>query len=240
MIVLHQYPAVYGLSSLSPFCIKVETYLTFCRLPYKIVTELNPSRGPKGKMPFIEDKGQIIADSSLIVSYLKKNYSDTLDSDLTPQQHAIGLGIQRLTEEHLYWILLYARWGDEAGFSATKKHFSPMFPFGIGPVVMSLLRKRLIKQGYAQGMLRHSADEIYQFGREDLAAIAQLLNEGKIFLLGQRPTSYDASLYAFLAVICSEPTATPLKVAAMSHNSIGDYIARVKKLLEDNCNYDGI
>ncbi|MCX6125772.1 MAG: glutathione S-transferase family protein [Proteobacteria bacterium] len=233
MILLHQFPPVYGLPSLSPFCVKVETYLKLAGLPHKIVVEINPRRGPKGKMPFIEDGEQMIADSSLIVSHLKKSYGDPLDRVLTANQHAVGTSVQRMCEDHLYWVLLYARWGDESGFSSTKVNFAQMFPFGVGPFIMYFLRQRLIKQGFSQGMLRHHADEIYQFGREDLAAIAQLLNEGTPFLFGSRPTSYDASVYAFLATICSEPTATPLKVAAMSHPVIGEYIERIKNLLEN-------
>lgn len=232
MILLHQYPSVYGLPSLSPFCIKVETYLKLVRLPYEIVTEINPLRGPKGKMPFIEDDGQIIADSSLIISHLKKSHGDPLDRELTATQHATGVSVQRLCEEHLYWILLYARWGDDVGFLATKTSFSQIFPFGVGPIVMPILRRRLLKQAYAQGMLRHNPNEIYQFGSEDLAAIAQLLNVSGPFLFGKRPTSYDASLFAFLAVICSEPAATPLKAAAKSHTAISDYNESMKTLLQ--------
>jgi hypothetical protein len=80
-------------------------------------------------------------------------------------------------------------------------------------------------------MLRHSAEEIYQFGREDLAAIAVFLNEGGSFLFGEKLTSYDACLYVFLAAIYNEPTATQLKIAVQSHPSIGDYNERIKKIL---------
>ena len=75
MIILHQYPGAFGLSSLSPFCIKIEFFLKMANLPYKIHNELNPGKGPKGKMPFINDGGQKIPDSSFIIDYLIEKHS---------------------------------------------------------------------------------------------------------------------------------------------------------------------
>lgn len=233
MIALHQYPAVYGLSSLSPFCIKIEAYLKLCRIPYKVVTELNPASGPKNKMPFVEDGDQTIADSSLIVSYLKMRYGDALDGEPSPYQHAVGLSIQRLCEDHLYWVLLYARWGDEGGFKETKRNFSPMFPLKLGSLVMGILRKRLLKQGYMQGMLRHSPEEIYQFGREDIGAIIRLLEKSEACLLGKRPSSYDAVVYAFLLVISREPAYTPLKAETTSSAAISRYMKYMEVAVQE-------
>ena len=51
MITLHQFPPAWGLPNASPFCMKVETYLRMCNLPYTTVNVLNPAKGPKGKLP---------------------------------------------------------------------------------------------------------------------------------------------------------------------------------------------
>jgi len=48
MITLHQYPGCWELPSLSPFCIKVETYLKMTGIPYKVVVENDPRHGPTG------------------------------------------------------------------------------------------------------------------------------------------------------------------------------------------------
>lgn len=231
MIILHQYPAVYGISSLSPFCIKVEIYLKLCGLPYKIVTERNPGRGPKGKMPFIEDGDVRVGDSSLIISYLKEKYGDPLDKDLTPSQRSMGVAIQRLCEDHLYWVLLYARWGDADGFLATQKAFSPMFPIGTGAYILHIIRRRLVKQGRAHGLLRHSRAEIYQFGFDDLNAITHLLRDAAKFLFGKNPSTYDVVVYTFLLVILNEPTQTPLRSQAASSIEIHRYTQHMADLL---------
>lgn len=80
MVILHQYPSVWSLPSLSPFCVKVETYLRMAAIPYQIVWQNNPRRGPKGKFPVLEDKGKMIPDSSFIIDYLNQTYAPHIKS----------------------------------------------------------------------------------------------------------------------------------------------------------------
>lgn len=46
---------------------KLETWLRIAGIPYEVVDTPDPRKGPKGKVPFIEDGGVRIGDSSLIV-----------------------------------------------------------------------------------------------------------------------------------------------------------------------------
>ena len=59
---LYQFAPTWGIPNLGQFNVKVETYLRMTKLPYKVVETL-PLKGPKGKLPFIEDEGLRIADS---------------------------------------------------------------------------------------------------------------------------------------------------------------------------------
>ena len=52
MIRLHQFPPVFG-RNVSPFTLKLETWLRLAEVPYEIVPTRNPARGPKGKLPFM-------------------------------------------------------------------------------------------------------------------------------------------------------------------------------------------
>jgi glutathione S-transferase len=70
MIKLHQFPLVFG-RNVSPFALKLETWLRLAGLPYELVPTRNPGQGPKGKLPFIvDDDGTVVADSSLIIEHL--------------------------------------------------------------------------------------------------------------------------------------------------------------------------
>ncbi len=87
MIKVHQFEPAFGLPNASPFCMKLETYLRMTGIAY----ELSPpdmrdlGKAPKGKLPFIEDNGKIIADSTFIIDHLKTTHGDTLDSWLSAQ-----------------------------------------------------------------------------------------------------------------------------------------------------------
>jgi len=81
MIHLYQFAPVWGIPNLSVFCVKLETYLRMANLSYEKHSTV-PFKAPKGKLPFIEDQGNKIADSRFIIDYLKKTYGDRLDGDL--------------------------------------------------------------------------------------------------------------------------------------------------------------
>ena len=48
------------------------------------------------------------------------------------------------------------------------------------------------------GMGRHSAGEVENIGKADLIALSDFLDENP-YLLGEEPTSYDATAYSFVA-----------------------------------------
>lgn len=79
MIRLHQFYPVWTLTTASSFCLKLETYLRMVGHPYEVVVEMDPRKAPLGKLPYIEDGGQTLVDSGLIVDYLKTKYGDSLD-----------------------------------------------------------------------------------------------------------------------------------------------------------------
>ena len=68
---MHQFPAALGLPNASPFCMKLETYLRMTGLPFEVRPVTDPRRAPKGKLPYIDDGGTVLADSNLILDYLK-------------------------------------------------------------------------------------------------------------------------------------------------------------------------
>jgi glutathione S-transferase len=61
-IRLFQFPRLFSIPNLSPFCSKLETWLRIAGIPYDVVDTPNPRKSPKGKLPFIEDAGLRIGD----------------------------------------------------------------------------------------------------------------------------------------------------------------------------------
>src|SRR5690606_15400475 len=135
----------------------------------------DPGKAPKGKIPYIEEDGRIICDSSDIIDYLKSRHGDPLDAGLSAEQRALGLAARRLVEEHLYWIVAYGRWAEPAGYELTRSAFVPLLPPVIGGLIVRQIRKGMLAQMHAHGLGRHDRADIYRRGAEDLAALSTLL-----------------------------------------------------------------
>jgi glutathione S-transferase len=208
-LVLWQYPPAFGLPSLSPFCLKVEIYLRLCGLDYRIAYTNNPRRGPHGKMPVLNAGDKVVADSRLIVAYLNAVTGGGCDRDLTPAQAATGHALQRTLEEHLYFAVMHSRWVDDEGYAACRREFAGAFPRGTGGLALAAIRRMLVRQCRAQGFGRLAPESSYRLAVEDLDAAEALLTGPLLF--GMRPTSFDATLYAFLLTIASFPVVNPLR-----------------------------
>ncbi|MBD2460286.1 glutathione S-transferase N-terminal domain-containing protein [Oscillatoria sp. FACHB-1407] len=110
MLTLYTTPSLWGLPSISPACMKLETWLRMAQIPYQRNQDLDLSLAPKGKIPFIEDRGEFIGDSTLIVQRLQQRTGIDLDRTLTPEQQAIALAFRRMLKEHTYWGLVQIRY----------------------------------------------------------------------------------------------------------------------------------
>jgi len=228
MIELCQFPTAYGLPNLSPFCMKVETYLRMAGLPYEIRWKSAPFGAPKGKLPFIRDGETRVADSSFIIEYLKGRYGDPLDGWLDSEQRATALAFQRLMEEHLYWAVLHLRWFDDANWPSTRRAFFGGLPPVLRTLVPRLARRGMTQELHGHGMGRHSGEEVVALANADVTAIAAHLGD-KPYLMGDEPCSLDAVGYAFLANLLWVPLArNPIRDDALAYPNLETYCQRMK------------
>jgi glutathione S-transferase len=217
-VTLFQFPPVWGRNA-SPFALKLETWLKLAEVPCQVRETVFLARAPKGKVPYIRDGDRIIGDSSLIIGHLKATRGIDPDAGLGERECAEALALQRLFEDHLYFVLLWSRWLDPAGWAETREAFFEHFPGALRPAARSYARWRIRRILQAQGMGRHRPEEIYAMGREDLRAVAVYLEE-RSFFMGERLTSIDAVAFGFLANILLVPVETELKRAAQDFPSL--------------------
>jgi len=71
MITLYTFGPAFGLPDPSPFVMKAEVLLKMAGVPYRTDTT-GFRKAPKGKLPYIEDGGEIISDSTFIRFHLEK------------------------------------------------------------------------------------------------------------------------------------------------------------------------
>lgn len=212
MITLYQFPPMWGVPNLSPFCMKLETYLRIQNIPYHTKLVLNPAKGPKHKIPFVKlADGTLMGDSGLIIDYLEKQAGDkALDAHLSTEQKASALALRRLLEEHLYWIVVWSRFIEDTGWRNWSKNFQKSLPPIVKSIVPMLIRRAVKKGLYAVGIGRHTPEQILQLGFADIDAMADLLGN-KTFLFNEQASTVDAALYAAIGSLAFTPWPSPLK-----------------------------
>jgi len=208
-VKLFQFPRMFDIPNLSPFCCKLETWLRIAGIPYQVVETPDPRKGPKGKLPFIEDDGLRIADTSIIVDHLAKTRGVDPDAGLDASQRAVALLVQRTLEEHYAFVLAYTHLVRDEGVRHTRARFDAL-PAVVGPLVARLVRGRVKKLLWYQGMLRHTDEEIMESARRDWRAILAFMSDGPFFF-GREPSSVDAIVFGALATSVLTPIESPIR-----------------------------
>ncbi len=221
MITLFTFGPYFGLPDPSPFVTKAEVLLKMAGVPYR--TDQGGFRhAPKGKLPYIEDAGARIADSTFIRWHLEKKYGIDFDKGLSAAERATAWAFEKLCEEHLYWAVLESRWMDDRNFDRGPRQFFSIAPVPVRPFVIALVRRQVRARLKGQGFGRHSRAEIEQLAARDLDALAAFLGE-KAYLMGEAPCGADASVFAFVAGILCPLFETPIYASAARHGNLVAY-----------------
>lgn len=221
MITLYGFGPDFGLPDLSPFVMKTEIQLKMAELPYRL-ERATPRRAPKGKLPFIEDEGRIVGDSTLIRRHLERSRGIDLDAGLGAEQRAVGWAVERMLEDHLYWALLHLRWADDANFAKGPSRFFA----GVSEAARDEGRARFLERIQAHGLGRHDAAEIAELGERSLASLSALLGE-RPYLFGDRPSAADATAFAMFAGVATPFFDGPLARSARGCTNLTAYGERM-------------
>ena len=178
------------------------------------------------RLPYIEDGGEKIADTSFIRFHLEKKYNFDFDAGLTPEQKAIGWTLEKMCEDHLYWLVLGERWLDDENYQKGPAHFFDAVPAPIRPLVKVVVRRKVRRDAFGQGLSRHSKTEQAQLAQRGMTAAATLLGD-KPFLFGDTPRGADATLGAFVMASLCPVFNSRCRAAAESHANLVAYRDRV-------------
>lgn len=230
MITLHGFSPAYGLPDLSPFVLKAATYFRMAGIPYRSVSG-DPRKAPKGKLPFIEDDGQKVADSSFIVDHCRRKHKD-LDAGLGAHEKAVGRAVQSMLESDFYFVMVTLRWIDDRGWAVmgpTLQGFMKQggVPGFLSGVVAGQVRKQVAKAAHAQGTGRHSYAEVEAMGVGHWDSVAELLGD-KSYFFGDAPRSIDATIFGFLWPMLDAPFEGPIKEAIKAHKNLVAYRDRMR------------
>jgi glutathione S-transferase len=225
MITLYTFAPAFGLPGPGPFAIKTEVHLQMLRLEYQKRAE-GRVNAPKGKLPYIDDEGTVVADSTFIRRHLEHKHSRDLDAGLNSIQRATAWAVERLVEDNLYWAMVHSRWAVDDNFYKGPAHFFDHLAKDIQAEARQKQRAAVLGYLQAQGLGRHNTEEIAFIARRGYDALAEILGD-KAYLVGQKPCGADASVFAQIVSALTPWFESPVRDAAASHTNLVAYGKRM-------------
>jgi glutathione S-transferase len=230
MITLYTFGPYFGQPDPSPFVYKAMALLKIAQLPFatQVVMSKNLGKAPKGKLPYLTDEGEIIADSTFIRWHIEKKYGYDFERNMTPYERGTAWALEKMLEDNVYWLMVKARWMDDANFAKGPAHFFDALPWPIRNVVIPLVRKKVRSNLFGQGMGRYSPSELLAIATKDLEAVSAILVD-KPYLFGDQPSGADATALAFIDSVLCPHFESPARRCAESHPNLVAYVERMKK-----------
>jgi glutathione S-transferase len=225
MITLYTFGPFFGLPDPSPFVMKAEMLLKLSGLPYRSDTR-GFSKAPKGKLPYIEDGGTLIADSTLIRLHLEQKHGIDFDRGLSPRDRGAAWAVDKMFEDHLYWHLIYWRWMNDVNFERGPLNFFKRAPAIIRPFVVKGIRKRIRRSLHSHGLGRHSEAENNLMAARAMDGVSQMLGDNRYFM-GATPCGADATVFAFVAGALCPLFDSPLRTNVQAMPNLVAYAQRM-------------
>jgi len=214
--------------SSSPFVLKLESFLRMAKIPYEVVPFSRMSK--KGKIPFIIHNGVETADSSMAIEYLKSAYPELtkeLEGKLDPQTAAVARAFKMMLEENTYFALMYTTWAEHGAFE-TCETLNIKLPFPASLFVPKIIARQLRANLHGQGMGRHTPAEVHEIGIKDFNALSSFM-ANKQFLMGDKPTEVDATVWGMVQMAISCPFDSPIKDRVKQLPNLTAYAARMRE-----------
>jgi glutathione S-transferase len=193
-VIFHGIPRGRTVPMGSPFVLKLETYLKVANIAYKL--DVNDPFGPTGKTPWISYNGEHVGDSHMCIQYLNKKFEKNLNGKHSEDKLALAHAVRIILEEHVFFgIRLWAFLGE--GRASFGDFFKAPW------IQMKLLLwgygRTIKEQTWAQGLSRHSDEEIERMMKNDLRAVSKILGNNK-YIIGDEVCEDDCAIFGMLAL----------------------------------------
>lgn len=241
-VYVYQFPRTSLLPSLSPYCLKVETWLRLNGVKFENVDHKMKFRSKKGSLPFVELNGEEISESSIILKELSQKFEKDIDACLTTEQKSISHATISMIENHLVWVVSCWRTKNLdqmlKGYKVNLQHalgtripnaiLNFFFKFTYGRKLDWLQGARKVK---AQGMGIHTAEEVLQFGCDDLKVLCDMLAD-KPFFFGDEPTTLDIVAFANLAQVLYIDKEIPFPLRDFMQENCANLVGHCSRMKE--------
>ncbi len=225
MITLYTFGPAWGLPDASPFVTKAIVLLKMSGLPFETNSK-GFGKAPRGKLPYIRDGEDIVADSTLIRLHLEQRHHIDFDRGLTPEQRGLAWAAEKMCEDHLYWLIVQARWLDPGNFERGPASFFKAVPAPLRPLIKLMVRRQLRRTLHGQGIGRYSAAERTILADRAFASLSAILGS-KPYLMGDSPCGADATVFGFIAGSLCPVFETGLRTKAEAYPNLREYCNRL-------------
>ena len=225
MITLYGFGAGFGLPEISPFVTKSEVQLKMAGLAYCKQRAMPPA-SPKGQLPFIEDDGRNIADSTFIRAHIEGKYGFDFDAGLSQKDRAQAWAFERMIEHHVYWAMVGARSVDSDNFAKGPAHFFDGAPEDRREKLREDAQFRVAENYLLSGLGRHAPDDDVELALRSIFALSVQLGD-KPFLMGDKPCGMDATAFGALSGILTPFFESKLRAKAEQYDNLAAYVDRM-------------
>jgi glutathione S-transferase len=225
MITLYGFGAGFGLPEISPFVTKSEVQLKMAGLAYRKQRAMPPA-SPKGQLPYIEDDGRNIADSTFIRAHIEGKYGFDFDAGLSQKDRAQAWAFERMIEHHVYWAMVGARWVDSDNFAKGPAHFFDGAPEDRREKLREDAQFRVAENYLLSGLGRHAPDDDVELALRSIFALSVQLAD-KPYLMGDKPCGMDATAFGALSGILTPFFESKLRAKAEKYDNLAAYVDRM-------------
>uniref|UniRef100_A0A914XCK9 Glutathione S-transferase n=1 Tax=Plectus sambesii TaxID=2011161 RepID=A0A914XCK9_9BILA len=230
MVRLYQFPRNAHIPNMSPFCLKLETFLRHAGIKHEAICSLdNWKKGKEGKFPWIELNGQPYHDSDFIMQKLTNHFKlDHLEADLTDEQKGTTRAVLKMVEQSLFETALYNRFMENLETFLTVGRVKIPMKSLLMPFVKYFLHRKIHTRMEGVGLGRHTREEIYSIAKTDVKALSQLLGD-KQFFFGDKPHNIDIIVWSVLAESYYMPWDNMIKGYIKDSKNLDGFMGRMKQ-----------
>jgi len=217
VVYLCQFYLVPSVRTISPFALKLETWLRISGIKYENVFSRSKFHPKTGLIPYIELNGEQFSDSNLIIEMLQKKFEVEMDTELSAEEEAMTRAATGMVESftaqtgfyyryglHMEDFVKTLRIGEYYGSEKTVRMWARVQPY------ITRLRS------YVSGVSRQEEQVIWGMANKDLAALSLWLGD-KQFFHGARPSSLDCTVFGHLAQFLFIDIGFPQKAYLENH-----------------------
>ncbi|CAE1248533.1 MTX [Acanthosepion pharaonis] len=198
----------WGLPTVEPKCLAVLTYCKFSGVPVIVRKTGNPLKSPSGELPVLRHGNEIQGTTEDILNYLREHQWGC-DNKLSNIQCADTIAFCSLLEEKLLPAILHLWWIDGKNYiDLTRPGFAKASPFPLNFILPGNMRRKARLRIYSKNGENVTDGEvdlrIYKDAKQCLNLLSKKLGNAPFFF-GDRPSSFDAFVFGYLAPIMKAP-----------------------------------